>query len=83
VDTNADPNSGEVADKERVSQVPETWTPAPEGYSYNLGDQFVPMLIRGPDGPIWPAKFTKVEYTDDPMVHGFQAGSPPLRLPLL
>jgi hypothetical protein len=34
------------------------------------------MPIRGPDGRIWPAQFTKVEFTDDPTVHGFRAGSP-------
>jgi hypothetical protein len=34
------------------------------------------MPIRGPDSCIWPAKFTKVEYSDNPTVHGFQASSP-------
>jgi hypothetical protein len=48
----------------------------PEGYSLNLGAQYVPMPIRGPDGCIWPTKFTKVEYTDNPTVHSFRAGSP-------
>jgi hypothetical protein len=76
VDADTDPDSGKKADKECISQVPEVWTPAPEGYSYNLVDQFVPMPIRGPDGHIWPAKFTRVEYTDNPTVHGFWAGSP-------
>jgi hypothetical protein len=61
---------------EHLLQVSGTWTPAPEGYTYNLGDQYVPMPIQGPDGRIWPAKFTKVEYTDNPTVHGFCAGSP-------
>jgi hypothetical protein len=51
-------------------------TPAPQGYAYNLGTQFVPMPIWGPDGRIWPAQFTKVEFSDDPTVHGFRAGSP-------
>jgi hypothetical protein len=76
VDTDADTGSGQEADTERLLQVSGTWTPTPEGYSYNLGDQFVPMPIRGPDGCVWPAKFTKVEYTDNPTVHGFRAGSP-------
>jgi hypothetical protein len=49
---------------------------APEGYAYNLGAQFVPMPIRGPDGRIWPAKFTKVEFSDNPTVHSFRASSP-------
>jgi hypothetical protein len=34
------------------------------------------MPIHGLDGRIWPAQFTKVEYTNNPMVHGFRAGSP-------
>jgi hypothetical protein len=34
------------------------------------------MPIRGPDGRIWLAKFTKVEFSDDPTVHGFRTGSP-------
>jgi hypothetical protein len=50
--------------------------PVPEGYAYNLGAQFVPMPIWGPDGHIWPAQFTRVEFSDDPTVHSFCAGSP-------
>jgi hypothetical protein len=76
VDTDADTNPGQEADTEHLLSVSGTWTPAPEGYAYNLGDHYVPMPIRGPDGCIWPAKFTKVEYTDNPTVHGFRAGSP-------
>jgi hypothetical protein len=34
------------------------------------------MHIKGPDGRKWPAKFTKVEYTDNPRVCGYHAGSP-------
>jgi hypothetical protein len=34
------------------------------------------MHIKGPDGRLWPAKFTKVEYTDNPQVCGYRAGSP-------
>jgi hypothetical protein len=34
------------------------------------------MHIKGPDGRLWPAKFTKVEYTDNPRVCGYSAGSP-------
>jgi hypothetical protein len=34
------------------------------------------MHIKGPDGRLWPAKFTKVEYTDNPRVCGYRAGSP-------
>jgi hypothetical protein len=34
------------------------------------------MHIKGPDGCLWPAKFTKVEYTDNPRVCGYRAGSP-------
>jgi hypothetical protein len=63
---NADTNGRTVADKEDVPTVREAWTPPPEGYHYNLGDQYVPMHIKGPDGRLWPAKFTKVEYTDNP-----------------
>jgi hypothetical protein len=76
VDADADPDSGEVVDLVLLHQVPEAWTPAPEGYSLNLGVQYVPMPIWGPDGHIWLAKFTRVEYTDDPTVHSFRAGSP-------
>jgi hypothetical protein len=76
VDADTDTSAGQEADVERLLQVSGTWTPAPEGYSYNLGEQYVPMPICGPDGRIWPAKFTKVEYTDNPTVHGFRAGSP-------
>jgi hypothetical protein len=76
VDADSDTVPGQEADAERLLQVSGTWTPAPEGYAHNLGAQFVPMPIRGPDGRIWPAKFTKVEFTDDPTVHGFRAGSP-------
>jgi hypothetical protein len=63
-------------DEEDVAPVREAWTPPPEGYHYNLGDFYVPMHIKGPDGRLWPAKFTKVEYTDDPCVRGYRAGSP-------
>jgi hypothetical protein len=76
VDADPDTVPGQEADAERVLQVSGTWTPAPEGYAHNLGAQFVPMPIRGPDGRIWPAQFTKVEFTDNPTVHGFRAGSP-------
>jgi hypothetical protein len=76
VDADPDTVPGQESDTERLLQVSGTWTPAPEGYTYNLGAQFVPMPIRGPDGRIWPARFTKVEFTDNPTVHGFRAGSP-------
>jgi hypothetical protein len=76
VDTDADPLSRQVADTERLLQVSGSWTPTPEGYAYNLGAQYVPMPIRGPDGRIWLAQFTKVEFSDNPTVHGFRAGSP-------
>jgi hypothetical protein len=76
VDTNADTLPGQEADVERLLKVSGTWTPAPEGYTYNLGAQYVPMPIRGPDGRIWPAQFTKVEFSDNPTVHSFRAGSP-------
>jgi hypothetical protein len=36
----------------------------------------MPMHIKGPDSRLWPAKFTKVEYTDNPHVCGYCAGSP-------
>jgi hypothetical protein len=63
-------------DEEDVPSVREAWTPPPEGYHYNLGNQYVPMHIKGPDGRLWPAKFTKVEYTDNPRVCRYRAGSP-------
>jgi hypothetical protein len=63
-------------DEEDDAPVREAWTPPPEGYHYNLGNFYVPMHIKGPDGRLWPAKFTKVEYTDDPCVCGYRAGSP-------
>jgi hypothetical protein len=72
----ADTNGRTEADEEDVPPVREVWTPPPEGYQYNLGDQYVPMHIKGPDGRLWPAKFTKVEYTDNPRVCGYRAGSP-------
>jgi hypothetical protein len=65
-------------DEEDAAPVREAWTPPPEGYHYNLGDYYVPMHIKGPDGRLWPAKFTKVEYTDNPRVCGYRAGSPTL-----
>jgi hypothetical protein len=76
VDADPDTLKGQESDAERLLKVSGTWTPAPEGYVYNLGAQYVPMPIRGPDGRIWPARFTKVEFTDNPTVHGFRAGSP-------
>jgi hypothetical protein len=76
VDANTDTLPGQEADTEHLLAVSGTWTPAPEGYTYNLGAQYVPMPIRGPDGRIWPVQFTKVEFTDNPTVHGFRAGSP-------
>jgi hypothetical protein len=76
VDADADTNAGQEADVEHIFTVSGTWRPAPEGYLYNLGKQYIAMPIRGPDGHIWPAKFTKVEYTNNPTVHGFCAGSP-------
>jgi hypothetical protein len=74
--TNTDTNGRTEVDEEDVPPVREAWTPPPEGYQYNLGDQYVPMHIKGPDGRLWPAKFTKVEYTDNPRVCGYHAGSP-------
>jgi hypothetical protein len=76
VDTDPDTCPGQEADAEHLLKVSRSWTPAPEGYTYNLGVQFIPMPIRGPDGRIWPAQFTKVEFSDDPTVHGFRTGSP-------
>jgi hypothetical protein len=76
VDADTDTNAREEADTECLLQVSGTWTPVPDGYAYNLGTQYVPMPIRRPDRRIWPAKFTKVEYTDNPTIHGFCAGSP-------
>jgi hypothetical protein len=63
-------------DEEDDAPVREAWTPPPEGYNYNLGDFYVPMHIKGPDGRLWPAKFTKVEYSDDPCICDYRAGSP-------
>jgi hypothetical protein len=74
--TDADTDGRAEIDEEDVPPVREAWTPPPEGYNYNLGDQYVPMHIKGPDGRLWPAKFTKVEYTDNPRVCGYRAGSP-------
>jgi hypothetical protein len=76
VDTDTDPLTGQEANMECLRPVSGTWTPAPEGYAYNLGAQFVPMPIWGPDGRIWLAKFTRVEFSDNPTIHGFRAGSP-------
>jgi hypothetical protein len=76
VDADPDTLPGQEPDAERLLQVSGTWTPAPEGYAYNLGAQYVPMPIQGPDGRIWPVQFTKVEFTNNPTVHGFRAGSP-------
>jgi hypothetical protein len=76
VDADADPLPGQETDSECLLKVSGTWTPAPEGYAYNLGVQYVPMPIRGLDGRVWPVQFTKVEFSDDPTVHGFRTGSP-------
>jgi hypothetical protein len=76
MDADSDTLPGQEADAERLLKVSGTWTPAPEGYAYNLGAQYLPMPIQGPDGRIWPVQFTKVEFTDDPTIHGFRAGSP-------
>jgi hypothetical protein len=76
VDADTDTHSGQEADTEHLCSISEQWTPPPDGYSYNLGDQYIPMPIWGPDGHIWPTKFTKVEYTNNPTVHGFCTGSP-------
>jgi hypothetical protein len=76
VDANPDTLPGQEADAERLLQVSGSWTPVPEGYAYNLGMQYMPMPIRGPDGRIWLAQFTKVEFSDNPTVHGFHASSP-------
>jgi hypothetical protein len=76
VGADSNTNTGQEADKEHLFKVSGMWTPAPEGYSYNLDEQYVPMPIRGPDGHIWLAKFTKVKYTDNPLVHSFRTGSP-------
>jgi hypothetical protein len=70
------PSKGKNLTRSAYSKFLAHGTPAPEGYAYNLGAQYVPMPIRGPDGRIWPARFTKVEFTDNPTVHGFRAGSP-------
>jgi hypothetical protein len=74
--TDTDTNGREETDEEDAIPVREAWTPPPEGYHYNLGDFYVPMHIKGPDGRLWLAKFTKVEYTDNPRVCGYRAGSP-------
>jgi hypothetical protein len=76
VDADPDTDTGQEADTERVLGLTGTWMPAPEGYSYNLGKQHVPMPIHGLDGHIWLAKFTRVKYSDNPTVHSFHAGSP-------
>jgi hypothetical protein len=76
VDADTDTVPGQEADTERILQVSGTWTPAPKGYTYNLSVQFVPMPIRGPDGRIWLAQFTKVEFSNNPTVHSFRACSP-------
>jgi hypothetical protein len=73
---NTDTNGRTETDEEDAAPVREAWTPPPEGYSYNLGDYYVPMHIKGPDGHLWPAKFTRVEYTDNLRVCGYCAGSP-------
>jgi hypothetical protein len=73
---NTDTNGREETDEEHVSEVREAWTPPPEGYGYNLGDHYIPMHIKGPDSHLWPGKFTKVEYTDNPQVCGYCTGSP-------
>jgi hypothetical protein len=73
---NTDTDRRTEVDEEDAAPIREAWTPPPEGYHYNLGDFYVPMHIKGPDGRLWPAKFTKVEYTDDPRVRGYRAGSP-------
>jgi hypothetical protein len=74
--TDTDTDRRTEVDEENATSVREAWTPPPEGYSYNLGDYYLPMHIKGPDGRLWPAKFTKVKYTDNPRVCGYRAGSP-------
>jgi hypothetical protein len=45
VDADTDTLPGQESDAERVLKVSGTYTPAPEGYTYNLGTQYVPMPI--------------------------------------
>jgi hypothetical protein len=45
VDADTDTHSGQEADTERLHSISEQWTPPPDGYSYNLGDQYIPMPI--------------------------------------
>ena len=70
------PTQGKRLTRSAYSKFLRRGRPRLKATRYNLGAQYVPMPIRGPDGRIWPAKFTKVEFTDDPTVHGFRAGSP-------
>ena len=46
----------------------------PKGYVLNEGADYIPFNIRLPSGEMWPAKYVKVEYGEDPYVYGMIDG---------
>ena len=46
----------------------------PEGYKLNEGADYIPFDIRLPSGEMKPAKYVKVEYSEDPLVYGMIDG---------
>ena len=82
-DQGADTVADEWADADAPDVEQPTWgnygrfTPPPEGFNLNLGDQYVPFHIHDESGRRWPAKFTRIDtITDDPQVYGYRSGSP-------
>ena len=61
---------------------PTTWdayvcrTPPPPGFNVNWGNNYIPYHIKDAEGTMWPAKYTRRLYGDDPYVEGLRAGSP-------
>ena len=42
----------------------------PAGYTLNEGADYIPFDIRLPSGEMKPAKYIKLEYSKDPLIHG-------------
>ena len=46
----------------------------PKGYVLNEGADYIPFDIRLPSGEMKPAKYVKIEYSEDPLVYGMIDG---------
>ena len=48
----------------------------PPGYKLNEGANYIPFNIHLPSGKLKPAKYIKLEYSEDPLMYGMIDGDP-------